>query len=131
MTDRNQETERQRSNFVESLADYSRKQQAQRWEGSFSDYLRDIVTADPARAARSSHQYIWDMICWRGVEASKPGGAATHYKLFEDDLFGIDQALERVANYFKAASEGSEVWDIHIADTVISPMTRRSLVKHG
>lgn len=109
MVDHNQNTERQRSEFVESLVDYSRKQQAQRWEGSFNDYLRDIVASNPARAARSSHQYIWDMICWRGLEVQKQADAPTRYKLFEDELFGIDQALERVANYFKAASEGSEV----------------------
>src|SRR3546814_7398128 len=75
VTDRNDITERHRSEFVESLVDYSRKQQAQQWEGSFNDYLRDIVTKDPARAARSSHQYIWDMICWRGLEAPKQSGA--------------------------------------------------------
>ncbi|QDZ13122.1 thiamine pyrophosphate-binding protein [Devosia ginsengisoli] len=42
-------------------------------------------------------------------------------------------AEEQIATLTQAftASEGPEVWDIHIADTVISPMTRRSLVKHG
>ena len=109
MADHNEGTGRPRSEFIESLTEYSRKQQAQHWEGSFGDYLRDIVASDPPRAARSSHQYIWDMICWRGIEAAKSDGAGARYKLFEDDLFGIDQALERVANYFKAASEGSEV----------------------
>lgn len=109
MIDHNEDTDRQRSGFVESLAAYSRKQQAQQWEGSFNDYLRDIVATNPARAARSSHQYIWEMMCWRGLDAPKQSGVGTRYKLFEDDLFGIDQALERVANYFKAASEGSEV----------------------
>src|SRR5262249_40230830 len=31
------------------------------------------------------------------------------YKLFSDDLFGIDGELERLADYFRAASAGSEV----------------------
>ncbi|HEU0198403.1 MAG TPA: hypothetical protein VFQ88_14495 [Nevskiaceae bacterium] len=108
MIDRNAETNRDRSAFIESLTDYSRKQQAQQWSGSFNDYLRDIVAKNPARAARTSHQYTWDMIRWRGLKQDKQGDT-THYQLFEDDLFGIDPALERIANYFKAASEGSEV----------------------
>jgi serine protein kinase len=107
--DRKEETGRHQSEFINSLADYSRTQQARQWEGSFSDYLRDIVAANPAHAARTSHQYIWDMIRWSGIEAPKDNAPGARYKLFENDLFGVDQALERIANYFKAASEGSEV----------------------
>ena len=33
----------------------------------------------------------------------------TRYKLFSEDLFGIDEELERLADYFRAASAGSEV----------------------
>ncbi|HLQ86543.1 MAG TPA: hypothetical protein VK110_10365, partial [Salinisphaeraceae bacterium] len=109
MAPSNEHTGQTHSEFVDSLAAYSRAQQAQRWEGSFNEYLRDIVSADPARAARSSHQYIWDMVCWHGWDAPTENDPVTHYKLFQEDLFGIDEALERVANYFKAASEGSEV----------------------
>src|SRR5699024_11048568 len=109
MTERNEQAGQKHSTFVESLTDYSRAQQAQQWEGSFNDYLRDIVSTDPVSAARSSHQYIWDMICWHGWNTASEDDPVTRYKLFEDDLFGIDEALERVANYFKAASEGSEV----------------------
>lgn len=109
MTDRNVHAALHRSEFVESLVDYSRKQQSERWEGTFNEYLETVVAAGPAHAVRSSHQYIWDMMCWRGIEAQTKGEVATRYTLFEEDLFGIDQALERVANYFKAASEGSEV----------------------
>src|ERR671919_1857578 len=33
----------------------------------------------------------------------------TNERLFEDELFGIDDTLERVVDYFKAAAAGSEV----------------------
>ncbi len=109
MTERDEYTGLRRSEFVQSLTGYSRAQKAQQWEGTFSDYLRDIVQADPARAARSSHQYIWDMMRWYGLDTPSANEGVTRYKLFEDELFGVDEALERVGNYFKAASEGSEV----------------------
>ena len=35
--------------------------------------------------------------------------AAFRCKLFEDELFGIDDAIARVVDYFKAAAAGSEV----------------------
>ncbi|MGZ5494253.1 MAG: serine protein kinase, partial [Thermoanaerobaculia bacterium] len=47
------------------------------------------------------------MIRWQGVEESANG--QSRYKLFSDDLFGIDEELERLADYFRAASAGSEV----------------------
>ena len=97
------------SQFVDSLADYSRQHQARHWQGTFSDFLRDILPANPTRIGRSSHQYIWDMMRWHGWEQSAEGESITRYNLFGRDLFGMDEALERVANYFKAASEGSEV----------------------
>ncbi|MDN5938109.1 MAG: hypothetical protein L0H83_05550 [Salinisphaera sp.] len=104
----NQDNQRQ-DRFVDSLTSYSRDHRAQRWEGSFNEFLHDILPADPGRVARGSHQYVWDMMCWHGWETSDEDECVTHYKLFGDDLFGMDEALERVANYFKAASEGSEV----------------------
>jgi len=101
--------EREQGEFIDSLAEYTRETRAQRWEGTLGDFLRDIFPAAPARHARTSHQYLWDMIRWHGVEASEEGEDVTAYRLFADDLFGIDEPLERFANYFKAASEGSEV----------------------
>lgn len=112
MIDSEQDKRRHRSEFVESLAAYAHNQQALSWQGSLNDYLHDIVAEDPARAARTSHQYIWDMICAQGLKTmpqAHSGDTGPRYSLFEDELFGIDPALERVANYFKAASEGSEV----------------------
>ena len=102
------DTER-RSEFLQSLSSYSKEQQAKRWEGTFGEFLEQILPADPLRYARTSHQYIWDMMCWYGSTRSDEGESVTRYNLFSSELFGVDEAIERVANYFKAASEGSEV----------------------
>ena len=41
--------------FVESLAAYGRQHRAQAWEGTFGDFLTNILPASPAALARSSH----------------------------------------------------------------------------
>ncbi len=109
MSDSGHEKHEQRSRFVDSLAEYANEQHARRWKGTLADFLRDIFPHDPVRLSRSSHQYVWDMIQWCGSEVSDEGENVTRFKLFADDLFGIDEPLERFTNYFKAASEGSEV----------------------
>lgn len=94
------------SRFLASLSTFAQEHKAHHWEGTFAEFLNDIVPQNPALLARNSHQYIWDMLRWsrqRQIETGVEGG------LFAHELFGIDAALERVTNYFKAASAGSEV----------------------
>ncbi|MDQ2696962.1 MAG: serine protein kinase [Pseudomonadota bacterium] len=94
------------SRFLDSLTAFTREHKARYWEGSFEQFLAEIVPQSPAAYTRNSHQYIWDMLRWsrkRQVDAN------SHSGLFCHELFGIDDALERVADYFKAASAGSEV----------------------
>lgn len=108
-TDTGNDSQEKRSRFVDSLAAYAHEHGATRWEGTLAEFLRDIFPKDPARLARTSHQYVWDMIRWFGTETSEEGEDVTRFKLFANDLYGIDEPLERFTNYFKAASEGSEV----------------------
>jgi len=108
-SDKDQDSQQKRENFVSSLADYAREERARHWEGTLGEFLRDIFPNDPVRLARNSHQYLWDMMQWFGTETSAEGDNITRFKLFSADLYGIDEPLERFANYFKAASEGSEV----------------------
>ena len=61
------------SAFIDSLSSYSRLHRAQRWEGTFSEFLSTIVPTNPAAMARSSHQYIWDMLNWHGRAAQGEG----------------------------------------------------------
>ena len=98
------------SAFIESLSSYSRLHRAQRWEGTFSEFLSTILPTNPAAMARSSHQYIWDMLNWHGRAAQGDGADASRPKeLFKRELFGIDEPLSRVVDYFKGAAAGSDV----------------------
>jgi serine protein kinase len=100
----------QSEDFLESLSSFSRLHRAQRWEGTFGEFLQTLVAANPAALARSSHQYIWDMLRWHGhnTNPDTPENARAR-ELFRRDLFGIDEPLSRVVDYFKAAAAGSDV----------------------
>ena len=105
--DNNSHSSERQCSFLQSLSTYAREHRAAHWAGSFSEFLENIVPEDPLGVARSSHEYMWDMIRWQGVETAEDG--LVRYKLFSDELFGVDDALARLADYFKAASAGSEV----------------------
>jgi serine protein kinase len=97
--------------FLDDLARFANEHRAQHWRGAFGEFLENILPQNATRLARSSHQYLYDMLCWYRDANNLTGdpklGAATD--LFTSDLFGIDQALERVTDYFKAAAAGSDV----------------------
>src|SRR5688572_25643791 len=95
-----------RTNLLKSLGEYSKEHRAAHWAGSFAAFLEAVFPADPKGIARSSHQYIWDMMRSQGYE---DGAGRWHCQLFEDELYGIDGTIERVLDYFKAAAAGSEV----------------------
>ncbi len=98
------------SRFLESLTEYTHRHRAKYWEGTFAQFLEEILPTNPDRYTRNSHQYIWDMLRWHEKRVSGPDeGEKSQYRLFTNELYGIDDALERVADYFKAASAGSEV----------------------
>src|SRR5512145_1522943 len=102
--------------FVEALAAYSRFHRAQHWSGTFGEFLRTVVPGNGRQLARTSHEYLWDMLCWFGRNAPAPSSPATNgsepagpKELFKRELFGIDEPLSRVVDYFKAAAAGSDV----------------------
>ena len=92
--------------FLDSLSLFTQQHRAGHWTGPFAQFMETVLPADPQRIARSSHQYIWDMI-----RASCTEDEEQHWRcrLFDDELFGIDQAIDRIIDYFKAAAAGSEV----------------------
>ena len=42
------------ADFIDTLSSFSRLHRAQRWEGTFGEYLANIVPQNPASAARTS-----------------------------------------------------------------------------
>ena len=97
------------TDFLESLSSFSKLHRSQKWEGTFGEFLTGVVAANPAAASRSSHQYIWDMLRWHGHGQNVEGESAKARALFHRELFGIDEPLSRVVDYFKAAAAGSDV----------------------
>jgi serine protein kinase len=108
MSNRSDETERH-GDFVKSLVAFTQQHRAANWSGTFADFIEQVLRPNPRLVTRSSHQYIWDMIRWQGIDESASDNTPKRYKLFSDDLFGIDEELERLADYFRASSAGSEV----------------------
>jgi serine protein kinase len=96
------------SDFLKSLVEFTRDHRAARWSGTLSDFLDGIFRSDAKGIVRTSHQYIWDMMRANGFDESFSDGKF-RCQLFEDELFGIDDTIARVLDYFKAASAGSEV----------------------
>ncbi|NHZ61452.1 serine protein kinase [Massilia sp. CCM 8694] len=94
------------ASFIESLGVFTRQHRAGHWSGSFAQFMEQVLSRTPQQVARSSHQYIWDMI-----RATCTEGGDGHFRcrLFGEDLFGIDDAIDRVVDYFKAAAAGSEI----------------------
>lgn len=104
----NQGETKTREDLLEVLQSYTDEHKAGHWEGTFAQFLEEILPSAPGLCARTSHEYLWDMLRWysrksENGENSQPGSVFSH------ELFGIDEALNRVVEYFKAASAGSEV----------------------
>ncbi|WP_151636482.1 serine protein kinase [Noviherbaspirillum aerium] len=96
----------QQEDLLNSLIAFTKDHRATYWSGTLSEFLERVMTADPQGAARTSHQYMWDMIRWMGGEDEKGNFRC---RLFDQELFGVDESIDRVVDYFKAAAAGSEV----------------------
>jgi serine protein kinase len=79
------------------------------WEGTFREYF-ELVTANP-RLAALSHARICDMILAAGAEKIAEGtrDEITKYKFFSDELFGIEEPISKIIEYFKSAAQRLEV----------------------
>ncbi|MDT5261313.1 MAG: serine protein kinase, partial [Acidobacteriota bacterium] len=79
------------------------------WEGSFRDYF-ELVTQNP-RLAQLSHARINDMIHAAGLDKLNEGtrDEIARYKFFSAELFGIEEPIARIVEYFKSAAQRLEV----------------------
>src|SRR5262245_1832611 len=102
----------QRARFHEALTAFTKEHRAKHWQGTFAEYLEEVLRGDAHLQTRSSHHYVWDMLRWYGKKhrnAKSAGELGPARELFRRELFGIDEALDRVIEYFKASSAGSDV----------------------
>ena len=75
------------------------------WDGTFAEYL-EMVREDPS-VSRLSHRLIYDAILDQGVEESPFGDPI--YTLFKDKIYGQDDGLRRIIEYFGSASRRLEI----------------------
>jgi predicted Ser/Thr protein kinase/intein/homing endonuclease len=96
-------------NISERLESLRREREALQWEGTFRDYF-ELVTQNP-RLAELSHARINDMIHAAGVAKLNEGtrDEVTRYNFFAAELFGIEEPLARIVEYFKSAAQRLEV----------------------
>jgi predicted Ser/Thr protein kinase len=91
--------------LIKKLEEFRAQEQALSWEGTFADYFN--VVKDNPKAAQLAHARIFDMIMAAGVEPGK--GGVPHYHFFDNEIFGLDRALQQVAEYFSSAAQRLEV----------------------
>src|SRR5438034_5319052 len=96
-------------NISERLEDLRREHEALRWEGTFRDYF-ELVTQNP-RIAQLSHARINDMVHSAHLERLNEGTQheVISYNFFAAELFGIEEPIARIVEYFKSAAQRLEV----------------------
>jgi serine protein kinase len=95
--------------LTELLEAHRRDRERLVWEGTFREYF-ELVTANP-RLASLSHARICDMILAPGMEKIAEGtrDEITRFNFFSDELFGIEESIARIVEYFKSAAQRLEV----------------------
>jgi serine protein kinase len=91
--------------LVQRLEQHRAEEQRITWTGTFADYF-ELVRANPA-LARLAHGRVYDMITDAGIETNAHGQHT--YAFFADDIYGIEQALDQVVEYFHSAAQRLEV----------------------
>src|SRR4026209_2803461 len=96
-------------NISERLEDLRREHEALRREGTFRDYF-ELVAQNP-RIAQLSPARINDMVHAAGIERLNEGTQheILSYNFFAAELFGIEEPIARIVEYFKSAAQRLEV----------------------
>jgi len=95
--------------LTEMLEAHRRERERLVWEGTFREYF-ELVTAN-SRLASLSHARICDMILAAGTEKIAEGSRdeLTRYNFFSSELFGIEESIAKIVEYFKSAAQRLEV----------------------
>jgi len=104
-----EEQDGKKFNISERLEGHRREREALKWECTFRDYF-ELVSQNP-KLAELSHARINDMIHAAGVEKLNEGtrDELTRYKFFAEELFGIEEPIAKIVEYFKSAAQRLEV----------------------
>jgi len=91
--------------FMDKIKRQREEEKKLTWVGTFSDYLK--LLKEKPWIAQSAHARIYNMIKAAGI-TEKDGHK--HYHFFDKDIFGLDEAIERlVEEYFHPAAKRLDV----------------------
>jgi len=76
------------------------------WSGTLRDYVELIISSPELHMG--AHARALKMVESHGVERDQKGNIVK-YNFFKDDLFGVDEPIEELMSYLRAAAAGSEV----------------------
>ena len=76
------------------------------WEGTFADYL-EIVSQRPG-VGRLSHKLVHDAVLAHGVDEAPETGSPS-YRMFADKVYGQDEAIESIVEYFASSARRLEI----------------------
>ena len=76
------------------------------WEGTFADYFGMI--GDNPSISRLSHRMVYDAIVANGVDEAPETGSPT-YTLFADKVYGQDDTIESIVEYFASSARRLEI----------------------
>jgi serine protein kinase len=102
-------SEDKKPNIIDLLETHRRDRERLAWEGTFREYF-ELVNQQP-RYAQLSHARVSDMVLASGVEKLNEGmrDEVRRYNFFADELFGIEESIDRIVEYFKSAAQRLEV----------------------
>ena len=90
---------------IEEILAASRREAAlYEWKGTFADYLA-MVIKNPSMV-KLAHARVRDAVLAKGVDISPAGEPI--YRLFDNDIFGMEDVLKTIVEHFEAAARGTE-----------------------
>ncbi|MBL4954311.1 PrkA family serine protein kinase [Neobacillus sp. OS1-32] len=91
--------------ILKKIEKFREEEEKLRWEGTFADYL-ELLKEKPW-VAQSAHSRVYNMIKDAGIEEEK---GTKKYNFFSHQLFGLEEALERlVEEYFHPSAKRLDV----------------------
>jgi len=95
----------QRPSISDMLEGHRRDRERLHWEGPFREYF-EMALGNP-RVTALSHARISEMILAEGAERITDDLA--RYNFFSDELYGIEESISKIVEYFKSAAQRLEV----------------------
>lgn len=92
--------------ILDALGDHIESGDATLWEGSLEDYIKMVI--ENPRIHMGAHERVLRMIETSGIDRDE-NGEILNYRFFDKDLFGIEDSIEEIMSYLRAAATGSEV----------------------